>query len=67
MMKEPRANHGNIMPQRPRARHLSGVAAENGHWLRRGGLHFQFRLPRAVDNIYLHLGFILSADLSQGA
>lgn len=33
--KRPRANHGNIMPQRPRAHHLSGVPAENDHWLRR--------------------------------
>lgn len=55
-----------IMPQRPRARYLLDVAAENDHWLR-SDLRFQFRLPRAVDNIYLHLGFISSADLSQGA
>lgn len=32
--ERPRANHGNIMPQRPRAHHLSGVPAENDHWLR---------------------------------
>jgi len=39
--ERPRANHGNIMPQRPRAQYLSGVAAENDHWLR----HWRLTLP----------------------
>lgn len=46
------------MPQRPRA-HLSGVAAENDHWLRRSGLRFHFRLPRQylfASGIYLERG-----------
>lgn len=59
--ERPRASHGNIMPQRPRAHHLSGVPAENDHWLRRTftlSILFSSRQRR----IYLRLAIYFSGD-----
>lgn len=56
--------HGNIMPQRPRAQHLSGVAAENDHWLRRGGLRSQFPSPSAQSAIFICIWDLSRARIS---